>query len=524
MMSVMNREAAIALVDRDPDKVRDLVVIGGGASGLATALEGAARGYDVLLVDAHDFGKGTSSRSTKLVHGGVRYLARGDIGLVIDALRERGRLLVNAPHVTRKQPFIVPIYRWRDALVYGVGLFLYDLMAGRLGLGRSRLLSGAEVIRRIPTVRREGLKAGILYFDGQFDDARMAITLALSAAAAGAVLINHAPVTGLLKHEGKVDGVRFTDLETGIVRSVRARAVINATGLFTDTVRQMDNPDQSSALSLSQGVHLVLDRHFLPGDDALMVPETADGRVLFAVPWQGRVIIGTTDTPVSDISFEPLPLEEEIRFLLSHAALCLDKAPSRADVLAVFTGIRPLVKAAGVKGTSAVPRDHVIITDPSGLISLTGGKWTTCRKMAEQTVDHAAAMAGLPAVSSPTAGWRLSGWTEKPADAADPLRVYGSAAEELSRLMEDRPEWAHPLHPRLPYPAAAVIHAVRAEMARTVEDVLARRTRALILDAAAALEIAPAVAALVAAELGRSAVWEEEQLAAFRATAAAHRL
>lgn len=523
-MSILDRNQSIARLDAEPGKCWDLVIIGGGASGLGVALEAAARGYSALLLEAHDFAKGTSSRSTKLVHGGVRYLAQGNIGLVMDALRERGRLLANAPHVTRKQPFVVPVYRWWDAAFYGAGLMVYDLLAGRLGLGRSRLLSRAEVLRRAPTVKQAGLKAGILYYDGQFDDARLALTLGLSAAEAGAVLVNHAPVTGLLKQDGKVTGVRFVDSETGIERTANARAIINATGLFTDQTRHLDDPSRPSTLSLSQGIHLVLDRSFLPGDDAVMVPKTADGRVLFAVPWHDRTIIGTTDTPIPEIALEPRPLEQEIEFLLTHAALYLEKAPARADVLAVFSGIRPLVKADGVSGTSAVPRDHLIITDPSGLITLTGGKWTTYRKMAEQTVDRAADLAGLPPVPSNTADRHLAGWVEKAGDYADPLTVYGADAGAIRALMASDPALVAPLHPRLPYPTALVIHAVRAEMARTVEDVLARRTRALLLDAAAALESAPKVAALMAAELGRDETWQRQQVEAFAATAAAHHL
>lgn len=521
-MSTLDRGQAIARLDAAPDQVWDLIVIGGGASGLGTALEAAARGYSILLLEAHDFAKGTSSRSTKLVHGGVRYLAQGNIGLVMDALRERGRLLANAPHVTRKQPFVVPAYRWWDALFYGAGLLAYDLLAGRLGLGRSRLLSRDEAIRRAPTVKRAGLKAGILYYDGQFDDARLAITLALSAAEAGALLLNHAPVTGLVKQDGRLTGVTFRDKETGVMRTAHARAIVNATGLFTDETRRMDDPARTSTLSLSQGVHLVLDRSFLPGDDAVMVPKTADGRVLFAVPWHDRAVIGTTDTPIPTIALEPRPLEQEIEFLLTHAALYLEKAPTRADVLAVFTGIRPLVKAAGVSGTSAVPRDHLIITDPSGLITLTGGKWTTYRKMAEQTVDKAAALADLAPVPSPTATRRLSGWVADAGDYDDPLTVYGSAAQGVRDLMASHSDWAAPLHPDLPYPTALVIHAARAEMARTVEDVLARRTRALLLNAHAALAAAPRVAALLAAELGRDEAWQQDQVAEFAATAAAH--
>ncbi len=516
----MSFDRAAGLAQLAEDLEWDLVVIGGGATGLGTALDAAARGYRTLLLEAHDFAKGTSSRSTKLVHGGVRYLAQGNIHLVRHALHERGRLLSNAPQVTHRQAFIVPCYGWWDMAFYGAGLFAYDLLAGKLGLGRSRLLSRTEVLRRLPTVKRDGLTGGVLYYDGQFDDSRLALTIAQTAADQGAVLLNYVAVTGLTKQDGRIDGVTARDAETGTTYRIRAKAVVNAAGIFMDEIRRMDRPDLPEGLSLSQGIHLVLDPSFLGGDDAIMIPKTEDGRVLFVLPWLGRTIVGTTDTPIPTASLEPHALESEIAFLLDHAAKYLTRAPSRADVRAVFTGIRPLVKVKGASGTSAVPRDHVLMVSDSGLVTITGGKWTTYREMAEQTVDAAARAGSLPPAASPTAGLRLHGWVER-ADAADPLMSYGADASAVRAVLAERPGWAAPMHPDLPYFLGEAAYAARHLMARTVEDVLSRRTRALLLDARAAAAAAPAVAAVLAAELGRDGAWVEAQVAEFQALAMA---
>lgn len=516
----MSFDRAAGLAQLAKDREWDLVVIGGGATGLGTALDAAARGYSTLLLEAHDFAKGTSSRSTKLVHGGVRYLAQGNIHLVRHALHERGRLLSNAPQVTHRQAFIVPCYGWWEMVFYGAGLFAYDLLAGRLGLGRSRLLSRAEAIRRLPTVKRQGLTGGVLYYDGQFDDSRLALTIAQTAADHGAVLLNYVAVTGLTKKDGRINGVTARDEETGSDYRIRARAVVNAAGIFMDDIRRMDQPDLPGGLSLSQGIHLVLDPAFLGGDDAIMIPKTEDGRVLFVLPWLGRTIIGTTDTPIPQASLEPHALESEIAFLLDHAAKYLTRPPSRADVRAVFTGIRPLVKVKGASGTSAVPRDHVLMVSDSGLVTITGGKWTTYREMAEQTVEAAARAGGLSPVPCPTAGLRLHGWVER-ADAADPLMSYGADAPAVRAVLTEQPGWDARLHPDLPYFLGEAAYAARHLMARTVEDVLSRRTRALLLNARAAAAAAPAVAEILAMELGRDRDWVERQVTAFQALARA---
>jgi glycerol-3-phosphate dehydrogenase len=491
-----------ALLDRllDPaEQPWDVLVVGGGATGLGTAVEAASRGYRTALVEGCDFAKGTSSRSTKLVHGGVRYLQRGDVSLVLEALRERGRLLRNAPHLVHNLSFVVPSYDWWEGPFYGVGLKLYDLLAGKMGLEPSRFLSREETLDRIPTLEPKGLRGGVVYQDAQFDDARLAVTLARTLADdLGGVAVNHIAAVGLVKEGDLVRGVRILDAESGREAEVRARVVINATGIFADDLRRMDDPGSLALLAPSQGIHLVLDRRFQPGDSAILVPHTDDHRVLFAVPWHDRVVVGTTDTPVADRTLEPRARPEEVEFLLSHAARYLTQDPEPGDVLAVFAGLRPLVRGTREAAkTATLSRDHTLLVSPSGLVTITGGKWTTYRKMGEDTVDQAALVAGLDERPSKTAGLRLHGWAEGPARGE--WGAYGSDAAEMARLAAERPGWDEPLHLNLPYRACEVVWAVRREMARTVEDVLARRTRALLLDARASAEVAPAVAALMAA-------------------------
>ena len=496
----------------------DIVVIGGGATGLGCALDAATRGYRTLLVEQHDFAKGTSSRSTKLIHGGVRYLQQGNVSLVLEALHERGLLMHNAPHLVSNQSFIVPNYEWWDGPFYGVGLKVYDLLAGRLGLGPSKWLSKQEALDRIPTLEPDRLHGGVIYHDGQFDDARLAVNLAQSIVDAGGIPVNYMRVTGLTYSGTMVDGVRLVDTLDGGETEVRARVAINATGIFTDDILRMDRPDAPQMISHSQGVHLVLDKRFLKGETAIMVPQTEDGRVLFAVPWHDRVLVGTTDTAVPGASLEPVPLDEEVKFILKHAAKYMVEDPTRDDILCMFAGIRPLVSAGEGKKTASLSRDHHLEVSPSGLVTITGGKWTTYRKMAEDTINQAALIAGLPEVDCSTRKLRIHGWL-KNVDPKDPLAHYGSDAISVRRLIEADGAMGTPLHERLPYCGAEVIWAARNEMAQTVEDFLARRSRALILDATASIAIAETVARLMAAEMGRDEAWIGSQVAAYEALA-----
>lgn len=492
----------------------DIIVIGGGATGLGAAVDAAARGYRTILLEQSDFAKGTSSRSTKLIHGGVRYLRQGNVSLVLEALKERGLLIRNAPHLVHNLSFVVPAYDWWEGPFYGVGMKLYDVLAGKLGLGPSRTLTREETLERIPGVEDEGLRGGTMYYDGQFDDARLAITLARTAAELGATLLNHAPVVRLLKRNGLVTGVAVRDEESGDEFELLGAAVINATGVFVDRIRHMDEPDVAPLVSPSQGVHLVLDRSFQPGDSAVMVPKTDDGRVLFAVPWHERVVVGTTDTPRPDAPLEPLALEDEVEFLLEHAARYLERDPAPSDVLSVFAGLRPLVRPAAESGsTASISREHSITVSPAGLVTITGGKWTTYRRMGQDVIDIAAQLGGLDERPCATEHLRLHGAREG-GDLRDPWSVYGSDASHLARLA-DRPDLSDRIHPRLPYRMAEIVWGVRQEMARTLEDVLSRRTRALLLDARASIEAAPAVAAIMAAELGRDAAWQTAQIDAY---------
>ncbi len=518
----MNRDEMLARLD--DGAAWDLLIIGGGATGLGTAVDAAARGYRVLLLERHDFAKGTSSRSTKLVHGGVRYLQQGNISLVLEALKERGLLRRNAPHLVHDLPFVVPNYDWWEAPFYGIGMKVYDLMAGRLGFGPSKILSKQKTLERIPTIETEGLRGGVIYHDGQFDDARLAINLAQTAAEHGAAVLNYINVAGLLKSgDSMICGVAAEDHETGRRYEIQAKAVINATGPFVDGVRRLDDAEATPMIAPSQGVHLVLDQSFLPGDSAIMVPHTSDGRVIFMIPWHGRTVVGTTDTPIDKPVEEPRPLEEEIEFLLTYCSRYLTRDPQPEDVLSVFCGIRPLVKAGDGGDTAALSRDHTITISKSGLLTVCGGKWTTYRKMAEDVVDQAAVLAGLDHRACGTKDLRVHGYHDAPESLGE-LAVYGSDAASIEAIGKDRPGWADPLHPDLSITPAQVIWAVRQEMARTVEDILSRRTRSLLLDAKASVAAAAQTAELIAGELGRDDAWKAEQTDAFRSLAAGYQL
>ena len=501
----------------------EVVVIGGGATGLGIAVDAASRGYRTLLLEAHDFAQGTSSRSTKLVHGGVRYLEQLNFSLVSEALRERGLLYRNAPHLVHNLGFVVPRYRWWEGPFYGIGLKLYDALAGDLNLAPSRGLDREETALAIPNVEQEDLVGGTMYHDAQFDDARMAVHLALTAADHGAVVLNHMEVVEILKagDDGATCGVVARDEETGTLHRVLAKVVVNATGIFSDSVRWLDAPDATRMTSPSQGIHLVLDSAFLPGDNAIMVPHTDDGRVLFVIPWHGRILVGTTDTPMTEAELEPRALPDEIEFVLRNAGRYLTKDPGPGDVLSVFAGQRPLVRAEGTE-TKKISREHEVFVSNSGLVTVLGGKWTTYRKMAEDAMVDAIAVGGLEARPCVTEDLKLHGWVDRDDEGQpeiDALRAYGSDAAKVDALVAEDPSLAEPLHPGLPYHGGHVVFGVREELARSVEDVLSRRTRLLVLDARGAIQAAPRVAALLARELGRDAGWERRQVEAFTALA-----
>lgn len=497
----------------DSSRRWDMIIIGGGATGLGSGVDAASRGYSTLVLEQADFAEATSSRSTKLVHGGVRYLQQGNIALVMEALKERGILLKNAPHLVYNQAFVVPDYRWWERPFYGIGLKLYDALAGQLGFGPSRILSKIETLERIPTLKTDGLKGGVIYHDGQFDDARLAVTLARTMEDLGQFPVNHMKVESLIKdNNGFIRGVTARDQITGQTYALKSKVVINATGIFVDSIRRMDDDDSINMISPSQGIHLILDRSFAPGDSAIMVPHTDDGRVIFIVPWHDRVIVGTTDTPIKEPIMEPVPFPDEITFLLTHAARYLSKIPTKTDVLSVFAGIRPLISGEHAQGnTSFLSRDHHLTISPTGLVSIAGGKWTTYRKMAEDTIDNAARLANLMFRPSGTQTLHLHGWTRE-ADIRDHMHVYGSQADEIKELALALPDLAQPLHKKLPYTGVEVVWAVRHEYALTLADVLSRRTRSLLLDARVSMEIAPRVAAIMAEELKKDQSWEDNQV------------
>lgn len=503
---------------QNSEKIWDIAVIGGGASGLGVALDAVSRGLSVALFEKADFAKGTSSRSTKLLHGGVRYLAQGDIFLVLEALRERGRLIKNAPHLTKNQAFIIPVYTLWDRVQFSAGLKMYDYMAANLSLGSSRYISKEETLRRMPGILAKGLYGGIEYHDGQFDDARLALSIAQTADHAGACILNYTKVTALRKDAaGKLCGLQVQDLLSKKKHSIQARMIVNATGVFADKILQMDNPDAPKTIQPSQGIHLVLDQDFLGGSDALMIPKTRDGRVLFAVPWHGKLVVGTTDTLREKAKLEPEALQKEIDFVLETAAGYLTRKPTRADVKAVFAGLRPLARPKeGSTKTKEISRSHKVIVSESGLVSLTGGKWTTFRKMGEDTVEYFPKIAGVALAPSRSKDILLHGFTKAVPDGH--WGVYGSDAPLIQALAKADPKLSELIHPDFPNIMAEVAWAVRSEMAVKVEDVLSRRVRMLILDAQAALDSAEKVATLMAAELGKDAVWIENERADFKQT------
>lgn len=508
----MKRENHITRIS-DSNIIWDIAVIGGGATGLGICLDAALRGYSVVLFESGDFSRGTSSRSTKLVHGGVRYLAKGDISLVMEALYERGVLMKNAPHLVKNQSFVIPVYSWFDVFLYTVGLKVYDLLAGRLSLGKSVFIGAGKIKQMLPHLKTKSLKGGVIYHDGQFDDSRLAINLAQSCDSSGACVLNYVSVTALIKDEkNRLCGLEAKDIQTNTSFSVRARSVINATGVFVNDIIRMDQPAIQPLIKPSQGVHIVVDKKFLDTGLAIMIPKTDDGRVLFAIPWHQKVIIGTTDTVVEHIDSEPKALDQEIEFILRTSSRYLSHAPTKADILSVFVGLRPLAAPAGkMKSTREISRSHKIIVSESGLITIIGGKWTTYRRMAEDTLKVAVRLSKLPNVESRTKNFRIHGFEANGAAGS----VYGSDNKYISELIAVNPEYGEKLHPGFDYLYAHVVWAVREEMALTLEDVLTRRLRMLFLDASASVEVAPKVARWMAMELHYDKSWEVSQVDKF---------
>ena len=516
----MNREDQLERLKSTPEY--DVVIIGGGATGLGCAVDAASRGMKTLLLEKHDFAKGTSSRATKLVHGGVRYLAQGNIRLVREALLERGRLLKNAPHVCRTLAFVVPAYSWWQKYYYGIGLWVYEFLSFKLSLGRTKILSREETLDRLPDVSPDRLTGGVLYFDGQFDDSRLAINLAQTAVEYGATVLNYTAVTGFEKRDGKIVGVHATDELNGVELLIPAKVVVNATGVFGDSILRMADQQSPETIAPSQGVHLVVDSRYFAGETSLMIPKTDDGRVLFVIPWHDKLVVGTTDTPVEEVLVEPRALPEEIDFIVSHFNRYTRSTITAGDLLSVFVGLRPLAKVSDERSTAAMPRDHVIKTLPSGLIHVTGGKWTTYRSMAEHAIDKAASVVDSPACREcqtrqlPIHGSsenRSNGETD--VNAFRHLGIYGTDAIPIRAWINEDAGLAERIHPDHPYLRAELRWCIENEMACTVEDLLARRIRLLFLDAGAAMEAAPLAANMLAAHFGHDDHWEQEQITEF---------
>ncbi|WP_231459765.1 glycerol-3-phosphate dehydrogenase/oxidase [Pedobacter sp. Leaf132] len=493
----------------------DIIIIGGGATGLGTALDATTRGLKTLLVEQSDFAKGTSSRSTKLVHGGVRYLAQGDIGLVKHALEERGLLQKNAAHLVDKEAFIIPCYSWFSIIKYLSGLTIYDWLSGKYSFGKSEYLSKRETLSLMPEIKAKGLKGGIKYFDGKFDDARLAINIAQTAIENGATLLNYTKVISLQKNGESITGIETEDTLTGKRNNFKGKVIINATGVFVDDILKMNNPNSKNMVRPSQGIHIVLDKSFLNTDSALMIPKTSDGRVLFAVPWHKHLLVGTTDTPINEHSLEPKALRAEVDFILATAASYFNRKPLESDILSVFSGLRPLAAPSNNDGNSTkeISRDHKLLISAKGLITITGGKWTTYRRMAEETVNLAITHANLKASDCKTRTLKIHGCNNF--SDSNFLDIYGTDKSAIEELMAKNPELSEKLHPDFPYNKAEVVWAIENEMAETVEDVLSRRLRVLFIDAKAAMEMAPKVASILAKALQANADWEHNQIEIF---------
>ena len=492
----------------------DIIIIGGGATGLGTALDAASRGLKTILVEQHDFAKATSGRSTKLVHGGVRYLAKGNIKLVAEALLERGRLLKNAPHITNSIAFILPVYSNWKKWFYGLGLKFYDILSGRLSLGKTSILTADETLRMLPSLAPDHLKGGIRYFDGQFNDTRLALDLAESAVYYGATVINYVKLTGFIKEKNKITQAIVYDTVSNQEFILNGKAFVNATGVFSETVAGMDDPQEKLALIPSRGIHIVIDQAFFEGTQALIIPETNDGRVLFAVPWENKVVVGTTDTKVDQVLLEPVATDEEIEFLLNHFNKYCKRKLMRSDIKSVFAGLRPLVKSESFQKTSMISREHAIIVSKAGLISVIGGKWTTYRKMAQDVVNNAIFVSKLPKTECLTQNLPIGNWGW-PIGRNNPLHVYGSNKTRINKLLKENPAWSDKIHPSFPHIKAEIIWFIRNEMALTVEDILARRTRILFLDANAAIQAAQSVADVMCVELHKDEAWKESQINSF---------
>lgn len=529
----------------------DVLVIGGGITGAGVALDAVTRGYKVALVEKADFASGTSSKSTKLVHGGIRYLPNFDFALVHEALVERGLLLQNAPFLVRPVGFVLPIYEG-DLHPVGmpfttpkgvglsrlldIGLWMYDNMAGRRNISKHRHLSREEVLRLAPTLITDGLKEGFIYYDAQTNDAYLTLALIRTAARYGATVANYAEVTSFVIEDDKIAGAHLTDKITNQTCTARARHVINATGIFSEQVEAMTGTESQVQIEPSKGVHLVLSREKLRlGNDAIVLPETEDKRILFIVPWESRVIFGTTDTGTGDLD-HPTASPEDIAYLLKYLNRYLSVDITEDDIISTYVGYRPLVKPRDTAkhSTARLSRTHAVLEHSSGLVSIVGGKLTTYRRMAQDTVDVLSRRDGIKKPVHPTQAIPLqgsAGWPHVKHEVAKkglalgitPKTLehlnnsFGTEAMTLINLVAQNKELAGKLIDDLPYIKAEVIYSCRHSMAMTPHDVLARRTSIILEDHQRGLGVVDEVAQLMAPELNWSQAQQQEQAATYRA-------
>ena len=511
-------------------RVFDVCVIGGGATGAGCALDAQLRGLRAVMLDAGDFASAASSASTKLVHGGVRYLEQAvkrlnleEYRMVQNALKERVYMLSNAPHLAHASEFVVPVYSWSQAAYYRAGMMMYDWLSGKHGLFPSRYLSREETLRRMPGLRREGLRGAVAYSDGQFDDARYDISLVKTFARAGGQALNYARVTGFSRDtSGKLEAACVLDELAQEEFAVKARVFVNATGPASDAVREMASPGATKRMRPSKGVHILFPLEAFPSEDALLVPRTEDGRLIFAVPWLGRLLVGTTDEEATPQS-RMIVLRAEAEYLLRQLNPYLSKPLRLEQIVSGLSGLRPLVAARNGRDTKKLIRDHEVEIDAaSGLISIQGGKWTTHRLMAEETIDavqKAMAEPVLPCLTKQHALAGAEGYTEdywkqlrdgfciEEATAKHLAGKFGTEAERVLRLCDERKEWSEPLAVGTPAIQAEAVYCIREEMAVTIEDLLARRIGIQFSDWKKAIQAAPFAADLLARELG----WNEDE-------------
>lgn len=511
----MNRNEFIKRIEAN--EIWDIVIIGGGSTGLGSALDAASRGYKTLLLEKIDFGKGTSSKSTKLVHGGVRYLAQGNIKLVIEALKERGRLLKNAPHITSVQSFVLPVYSYWDKWFYGIGLKMYEWLSGKWSLGKTTIHSKNETLKLLPSIHNQNLKGSIQYYDGQFDDARLCVDIALTSVKHGATVLNYFKVEEFIKEGNKIVSLIAKDTISQIKYTIRSKAFINATGVFSDELMRQDDAHHKNIITASQGIHLVIDKKYYSGNNALLIPKTTDGRVLFAVPWHNKVIVGTTDTEVIKILDEPKATNEEIDFVITNFNQYAKNRIAKNNIESVFVGLRPLVSSASKKKSAFISREHSIFISSSGLVTIAGGKWTTYRKIAKDAVDNAIFVSGLERKECVTKNLKIGVWN-LPIETDNPFHIYGDNKIEIEKIISKNIVWKEKIHPDFPYTNAEIIWVIRNEMALTLEDVLARRTRMLFLNTKATMAIAHQVAKIMATELQQNEKWINNQLQEFNST------